>query len=57
MDECQHVYQTGDDTEVSCPLPVVFVLVNICPEHGVEKMHLCALHLIDEAPALSEFLS
>lgn len=51
-DECLHVYRTSDDTEVSCPLPVIFVTTNQCPIHGEEIISLCALHLMDDFPVL-----
>lgn len=55
-DECLHTYKSGDDTEVSCPLPVVFTTTNQCPIHGEEIISLCALHLVDDFPALIESL-
>ena len=51
-DECLHVYKTSDDTEVSCPLPVIFSTTNQCPIHGEEIIALCGLHLMQDLPSL-----
>lgn len=51
-DECLHVYKTSDDTEVSCPLPVIWSTTNQCPIHGEEIIALCGLHLMQDLPSL-----